>query len=145
MRACVGLFFFNPCLSDCVSLRLRVHTYACTCSQCVPRLPLARGPVLPLGRPAISLFILSKTSKLPPSAVREGAALCWMSLLFCSDLPPPKPHSSADVHSSSDNGGALWWKNIWSMQEQRSQATCCIKAHLCCFFCTTWGCRCFIF
>lgn len=118
-------------------LHVCVHTYACTCSQYVPCLPLARGPVLPLGRPAISPFILSKTSKLPSSTVHEGAALCLMSLLFCSDLPPPKPHSTAVIHSSRDNGEALWRKNIWSMQEQRSPTTCWIKAHLCRLFCTT--------
>lgn len=67
--------------------------------------------MLPLCRPAISPFILSKTSKLPSSAAHEGAALCLMSLLFCcSDLPPPKPHSSAVIHGSCDNGEALWGK-----------------------------------
>lgn len=68
--------------------------------------------------------ILSKTSKLPSSAVHEGAALCLMSLLFCSDLPPPKPHTSTVIHSGSDNGkkhdGGGWKKtNIWSVLEQR--------------------------
>lgn len=71
--------------------------------------------------------ILSKTSKLPSSAVHEGAALCLMSLLFCSDLPPPKPHTSTVIHSGSDkgkkhDGGEKKKKkktNIWSVLEQR--------------------------
>ena len=95
------VYFFNPCLSDGVSFMpvsvLCVLVYEC---QYVPRLPLARGPIQPLGRPAISPSILSKTSKLPSSAVHEGAALCLMSLLFCSDLPPPKPPISTVIHSS---------------------------------------------
>ena len=50
--------------------------------------------------PPSAPFILSKTSKLPSSAVHEGAALCLMSLLFCSDLPPPKSLTAAQTHTA---------------------------------------------
>lgn len=45
----------------------------------------------------ISSSILSKTSKPPSSKVHRGAALCLMSLLFCSDLPALKLHASTLV------------------------------------------------
>lgn len=81
-----------PCLFyafACLSLSFSVHmcactlTFGCTCSHYVQCFPLAWGPVLPLGRHAISPCILSKTSKLPFSEVHVGAAHCLMSLLFC--------------------------------------------------------------
>lgn len=81
-----------PCLFyafACLSLSFSVYmcactlTFGCTCSHYVQCFPLAWGPVLPLGRHAISPCILSKTSKLPFSKVHVGAAHCLMSLLFC--------------------------------------------------------------
>lgn len=81
-----------PCLFyafACLSLSFSVYmcactlTFGCTCSHYVQCFPLAWGPVLPLGRHAISPCILSKTSKLPFSEVHVGAAHCLMSLLFC--------------------------------------------------------------
>lgn len=81
-----------PCLFyafACLSLSFSVYmcactlTFGCTYSHYVQCFPLAWGPVLPLGRHAISPCILSKTSKLPFSEVHVGAAHCLMSLLFC--------------------------------------------------------------
>lgn len=115
--ACLILseFFFSlhprliawPC--GCFShLCMCVCAEMCTCIQCTSCLPLALGLAPPFGLPAINPFIPSKTSKLPSSGAREGAALCLMSLLFCcSDLPLPKPRSSAVTHGSCDNGDAL--------------------------------------
>lgn len=99
---------FHPCPSECTAMCLHTHTHTRTRSQCPSCLPLAQGPVLPLCHPAISPFILCKTSKLPSSTEHEGAALCLMSLLFCcSDLPPPKPHSSAVIRGCCNNGEGL--------------------------------------
>lgn len=104
----VRLFFFPPSPTDCVAMWLflssvhvcvracvRARAEMCACIQCTSCLPLALSLVPPFGLPAINPFIPSKTSKLPSSGAREGAALCLMSLLFCcSDLPLPKPRSS---------------------------------------------------
>lgn len=123
----------------CVCLR------ACTCTP-VRALPSSgTGPGAAVGPPCHQPFHIEQDVQAPLQRSAWGSCPLFdvTSVLLWSSST--KPHSCTVIHSSWDNGGTLWWKNIWSLQEQRSQTTCWIKAHLCCLCCSTWRIRLVLF